>query len=202
MSWGWIECGRVCIVWLGFPCESWTLARKFDGGPPPLRSYSELWGRSAITSQHDLEKIKIGNALLVFTGKTIKKAVYHRVPGGAENPDSARSWTALDTVASTDGVIRDRSTDYCPFGTAWRKRTKVRHWLVNLDGAMIFCKSNKGICDYTGKRHIQLVGKDAAGVYLTFRAQPYPPSWCEKIVQCFLHALTSLSDARIFKLLS
>ena len=53
------------FVHFGMPCESWSRARKFDGGPPPLRDDDKfLYGYPNRTNADKL-KIERGNSLLI-----------------------------------------------------------------------------------------------------------------------------------------
>lgn len=41
----WIRSGRICFIWCGMPCTSFSRARKWDGlGPGPIRTPDALWG--------------------------------------------------------------------------------------------------------------------------------------------------------------
>ena len=56
--------GRICFVWLGMPCTTFSLARKDDGtGPGPLRSDEHPMGLEGL-SRHDQRKLNEGNLLL------------------------------------------------------------------------------------------------------------------------------------------
>ena len=57
----------VYLVWLGMPCQSWSRARRWDGGPAPLRDdHDYLYGRPKLP-YHDAEKVFTGNVLLFWT---------------------------------------------------------------------------------------------------------------------------------------
>ena len=58
-----IEDGEVCLVWLGTPCHTFSIARKLDGkGPPPLRSDSEPMGSNTLLP-HDRRRLAEGNEM-------------------------------------------------------------------------------------------------------------------------------------------
>lgn len=49
------------------PCQSWSRARREDGGPKPLRDdYQYLWGKPNVDPK-DLNKTLLGNQLLLVT---------------------------------------------------------------------------------------------------------------------------------------
>ena len=55
---------KIALIWLGTPCTSWSRARRFDGGPRPLRDDDvRLWGFSDLRPS-DQSKVLLGNQLL------------------------------------------------------------------------------------------------------------------------------------------
>ena len=83
----------------------------------------------------------------------------------------------------------DTITDFCSYGTPWRKRT--RFWSWGLDGTerlRNICKSTHGTCDFSCKQHVLLKGVNKHGKYLTLQAQPYPCSLCTAIARCYLES--------------
>jgi len=56
----------IALLWFGMPCQSWSRAQRFDGGPPPLHDAVFLWGRPQL-SDTDAAKVSNGNALLLWT---------------------------------------------------------------------------------------------------------------------------------------
>ena len=48
--------GIVIFIHFATPCSSFSIARKHDGGPPPLRDRQHLWGRHDL-SRRDREKL-------------------------------------------------------------------------------------------------------------------------------------------------
>ena len=80
------------VVHFGMPCESWSLARKWDGGPPPLRDNDLfLYGRPNLT-RHDREKVLRGNQLLKSTCHLALACMTFEIPGTIENPQTSRAW--------------------------------------------------------------------------------------------------------------
>eukprot|EP00974_Lingulodinium_polyedra_P026534 2559866-Lingulodinium_polyedra.AAC.1 len=61
------------------------------------------------------------------------------------------------TAYAACSVIR---TDYCQFGTAWQKPTRLLGIHIGLSALARTCQWGKGnCCSRTGKRHVQLCGK-------------------------------------------
>lgn len=79
------------VVHFGMPCESWSLARKWDGGPPPLRDNDLFFGRQNLT-RHDREKVLRGNELLKSTCQLALACMKFEIPGTIENPQTSRAW--------------------------------------------------------------------------------------------------------------
>ena len=179
----------VVLIWFGMPCQSWTRARRWDGGPPPLRDDSELlWGRTGLSAT-DVEKVRLGNVLLCWTVAMASLCDKLSIAYVIENPGSSRCWLTapmqfLLRTASLDFV------DYCQYGVPWRKNTGLLHaGISNLAGTLRLCKVLNGRCSANHKRHIILSGKDSHGIYWTHRAQPYPPLLCRHLA---LHVASTL----------
>ena len=51
-----IDRGVISFIHFGTPCSSFSVARKNDGGPPPLRDAVHLWGLPGL-SPKDHEKV-------------------------------------------------------------------------------------------------------------------------------------------------
>eukprot|EP00959_Pyramimonas_sp_CCMP1952_P335180 7018365-Pyramimonas_sp.AAC.1 len=64
-------------------------------------------------------------------------------------------------------------TDFCQFGTPWKKATKILlcYWPPM---AIPRCRPSRGACSRSWLAHAILEGKGAKGVWPTARAQPYP----------------------------
>ena len=172
----------IALVWCGTPCTTWSRARKHDGGPPPLRDDGEnLWGFSDL-SMHDGNKIEQGNNLLFVTAKLCQLCDQLHVPWVIENPATSRIWltSTLKEFFHTGAFFV--TTDFCAFGMPWRKSTGfLCSRFENLKHISKHCTSQHGRCTFTNRRHIILSGKDSSGMWLTKRAQPYPPQLCMMI---------------------
>ena len=162
-------------VWLGFPCNSWSLARRDDGvGPPPLRNNTNgLFGLPNL-SPSDQKKVDVGNALLLATIDLAEYCVEHNVPFAAENPASSRAWLVKNWQPLFDRGASFAYVDYCQYGMPWKKRTALLHWGFPELAALKSCSGVRGLCSRHNKPHQLLKGRDEHGVFYTFRAQEYP----------------------------
>ena len=55
------------ILWWAVPCETYSRARRWDGGPPPLRDDSDPETPAAWLRPQDVEKVLIANELTRIT---------------------------------------------------------------------------------------------------------------------------------------
>lgn len=175
---------EVKLVWFGMPCQSWSRARRDDGGPPPLRDdHQFLWGKPNL-GRKDQSKIELGNKLLLYTLSLIHQLRALHVPWALENPWSSRCWLVpeISTLLEHNGV-KLKQVDYCQFNTPWKKSTGVMFESCDLHSIFKTCNPVNGRCSATHKKHFILAGQDSAGQWLTHRAQPYPPQLCRSIIQ-------------------
>jgi len=183
----------VLFVLIGMPCQSWTRARRNDGrGPGPLRDDDRhLYGFSDL-AKHDLDNIRIGNDILSQAVKIIKLCQIANIPWILENPMTSRVWLTLPMKKLAQQASFQRA-DFCQYGMPWRKATyflcshHIKEW------GLLSCLSQLGRCSVTGKKHIILQGRDAAGNFLTRKAQPYPPKLCDRLAFIISNYLKSTS---------
>lgn len=178
---------RIALIWFGTPCTSWSLARRLDGGPPPLRDDDcFLMSGMPNLSLRDQQKVEQGNALLAVTLELIELCAELGLNWVLENPWTSRIWL----TSGIKQLLSDRAmlqrVDYCSYGTPWRKSTGL---LSNLHQVILpactICQPVAGRCQYSHHRHLALSGKDANGNWLTLRAQPYPVKFCRRLAQLF-----------------
>ena len=169
---GWIKSGMIKGVWCGHPCSTWSRARW-----PPLRSGKHLFGLPEVLRDKRLAVlVKQGNQTLQFAARVGQCCQRIGVPAIFENPSTAMSWQTpqmqrLAQHKTSTTIV----TDYCRFGTPWRKRTKLLGIRVsNLERLAKTCGGTKGFC-YTGRQHVRLRGTDPSTKQLWTRlAEPYP----------------------------
>ena len=180
--------GVVFFLHCGTPCNTFTSARKEDGGPPPLRSAAQPLG---------LDALSLDNANLVFLGnlfleRAVEACFLVFSLGGdflIENPLLSLRWL---TPQLTLLVRRTRAfhldCDQCAFGTPWRKPTKFVCSSELLDALAVPCPG--------GHVHKKLKGKvwdpqQQRMVFKTKQAQVYPLALCatiaQQIAQIFAH---------------
>ena len=106
--------GHIAGTWLGTPCTSFTLARRWDGGPPPLRDPGDvLLAAPWISSEHDLKSVETGNRLASVTVRIILVAYQARAWYVIENGIRTRLWEIEELKEAFD-VTKAESmiTDY------------------------------------------------------------------------------------------
>lgn len=177
------------LVWFGMPCQSWSRARKFDGGPQPLRDDDAcLWGRAGL-GKSDQQKVQLGNQLLLCSISLISQLHSRGIAWALENPWSSRAWLTqqVHALQNQSNVFLQR-LDYCQYHMPWKKATGIMFSGVDLHPVFRICSGTKGRCNSTGKHHLVLEGKDSDGKWLTHRAQPYPPQLCSELISQLSHA--------------
>ena len=172
----------ISLVWMGTPCTSWSMARRDDGGPPPLRDDDQFLMGFTHLPQRDLDKIQVGNQLLQCTLNFVRLCNSLALRWVVENPFSSRIWrTRHMRLLMAAGADLHR-VDFCAFGTPWKKSTGLLcSRFPSLLKIQAFCDPSCGRCKFSGKRHIILAGRDHTGQWMTRRAQPYPFQLCAQI---------------------
>lgn len=171
----WISGNRVKLVWLGMPCTTFSRARRDDGvGPLPLRDSGHLWGLPYL-KRHDLAKLVDGNRLFQFTMKVLHLCQQHSVPYVLENPLTSMAWE-MPPLVKFSKVYSPHvcDLDFCCYGECWRKPTRLLYNFMDLSSLARRCSGTFLKCSNTKRPHVPLTGKDANGIYMTRRAQPYP----------------------------
>lgn len=184
---GWIRSGLIKAVHLGTPCNSFSRARDRRPGPPPLRSDEHPLGLSGLR-ESDETKVREGNLFLRFSVQVFLLCVMLHIPVTLENPATSRLWICPPILA----LLRKRGVhyvdiDFCAFGKPWRKRTRFAFFGVQLDHLHQFlCKGSKrGICAFSGKPHIPLMGLSPSGQFMTKIAEPYPHRLCTMLARSY-----------------
>ena len=87
--------GHVVFGWLGTPCTTFTRARRWDGGPPPLRDPEDI-SRPApwIWREGDLRAIREGNRLADVSAQCILVMFRARAHYVLENGHRTHLWNA------------------------------------------------------------------------------------------------------------
>lgn len=181
----WIRDGRVHGVWFGTPCTTWSIACK-----PAARDLVNIWGKPDLPP-HRQPSVNLGNATLRATCRLIRLCILHRVPCILENPDTSMMFSAPPVVQlarhSCSSVTR---CSMCAFGARWRKHTKLRGWHAVLTPLSLpLCCGKKGLCQYSGKKHIVLSGhSNDTGRSWTSVASAYPRRFAAAAATCLLES--------------
>ena len=77
--------GKVVGILAGPSCETWTAARYMEGGPPPVRSLTDLWGEPTLTVKLQMQ-VSLGNRLLRTSLLFLYVAFFLEVPAVMEHP--------------------------------------------------------------------------------------------------------------------
>jgi len=181
---GWLLSGEVWGVWIAAPCGTFSLARRGGGtGPPTLRSAEFPLGLPGLEGKN-LEKVQLGNRLMVASAEIASLAVRRRIVGGLENPAYSRLWLCrpIDRLVTFE-CVQDHFCDFCQYGTGWRKRTRLRLWHARVNDSEFRMCQGKSICSTSLRPHIQLVGCTSSGKFLTSVAEPYPRPLCTVIAR-------------------
>ena len=173
-----IRVGGVRFLHCGTPCNTFSSARKADGGPPPLRSKDRPLG---------LQELSADNQALVFLGNLFLdrsvEAIFHVLAHGGdfslENPELSLMWNTPQ-VARLLHWARAYTVDFdqCIFGAPSVKPTRL---LVSHQAFQLLC----GRCD-GGHSHERLTGQIWSDhfqklVYRTKLAQVYPAALCSSM---------------------
>lgn len=181
---------HVVLVWMGMPCQSWSRARRWDGGPEPLRDDDgSLYGRPGLFTK-DLDKVFEGNLLLCWTYLLCQLCFHLHCAFVVENPFTSRCWlTSHFKHLISSGAVLHR-VDFCQYQVPWRKSTGLLCFNVSqLPSILRTCATVRGRCSATHKRRLILSGKDANDVWWTMRAQPYPKALCSELASFFASTL-------------
>ena len=181
---------KIVAAMLAPPCSSFSPARDRTS---VIRDKNHPWGLPNI-SIRDQEKVRLGNQCLRSSLRIIKWLDDMGVPWVLENPHSSKMWYVPELIklqqADHTHVI---VTDFCQFGTCWRKRTRLLCGNLQWDDVARCQRTclGHGICSRTNKQHFQLTGSNKHGVPWTRVAQPYPHQLCHAL------AFTLTAPARI-----
>ena len=170
-----IQEGIVIFIHFGTPCSSFSIARKHDGGPPPLRDRQHLWGRHGL-SRRDREKLLLGNQFMALTAALATLCYDRGILWSIENPASSFLWR-MPPVQALAALPRVKQflLDMCRFGAPHKKPTAL---LSSADLSPLALE-----CDMAVRPHVHepLVGTVLIAneqVFKTKLAQVYPPALC------------------------
>ena len=124
----------------------------------------------------DILKVKIGNALALYSFKIMQLCYSLGIAACMENPAASRIWNLPQARRFMSKIyVKSVNLDFCMFGTPWRKRTKLVYCWVDLRHLGRLCSRHKGKCDRTGTCHQIWEGKKTGtSIFWTSIAEPYP----------------------------
>ena len=140
-----------------------------------------------------------GNNCVRFVIRLAHALIAAGTPGLFENPWPAWSWRLPPMVE----LMRARSvrltrTDFCCYGTPWKKSIGFLSVLVDTAPFDKQCRQ-RAICEFTGKPHFSLTGQRADGVFWTHVAEPYPKKLCSDLVLACRNSVLAVSAERLDK---
>ena len=106
------------------------------------------------------------------------------------SPQSSYMWHMPDAkrILAAPHVL-DVITHYWCWGTAWKKPTRFRTFLLpDAERLHQKCTGRRGCCSFTCEPHHVLQGRDASGVHWTRRANLYPPALVRELCGLFQDA--------------
>ena len=172
----WLRSGQVLGVHLGTPCTTYSIARKWDGGPPPLRDEHNLRGFPWLTASQR-KAVDQGTTFMELSVHIARLVVEAGGFFTIENPHSSRIWLTpeLQELHAWSGAV-EVVMDMCCYGSDHLKPTR---FLCSHPCFEALGKRCQG-----GHEHIPLQGmvwdvEKEDWVYVTKAAQVYPPPLCE-----------------------
>ena len=174
------QLGGIFFTHCGTPCNTFSAARKLDGGPPPLRSAQEPMGLAQLSSDNEA-LVLLGN-LFLLRSVELCLIVFHL--GGdfsIENPLQSLLW-ATPPCCELQQACRAIEVDFdqCAFGAPSMKPTRL---LVSseLFGAMrVHCPGNHHHEVLKGKVWNNKINR---WVFKTKQAQVYPEPMCTRMAE-------------------
>ena len=161
--------GLDCLLSItaGPVCSSFSRAVR-----PPVRSRLFPRGLAGITPAM-AEKVDVGNNLSQWLAGVIEQALDKKIVVWVENPSLSYIWSQPEWVKlAARGDTGTFLTDYCRWGTAWRKRTAFFGNFSAINDKLLCC------CG-AGHKHLRLVGYSATHKKSwTKVAEPYPTGLC------------------------
>ena len=186
-----IQEGFLAYVHCGTPCSSFSLARKGDGGPPPLRSRQELWGLPRL-APWDQDKVKIGNRLMQITVDVLTACHHRGILWSVENPLGSYLWL-MPPMRGLAALGARIEFDMCQFGSPHMKPTAI------LTSAPLQALAQRCDRDVRPHDHVALVGTEIVRgkkQFKTKRAQVYPLDLCQQWASLLTFTMTTPAGER------
>lgn len=195
--------GQVAAAGGGPPCETFTVARQYEGGPRPLRSASNPLGIPGLTLREWCQ-LRISDRLLRFLLDILVTLAMVGMSGFLEHPQyptwcnrghPASIWT-FDALRHLKRLncVSIVSFDQCTVGAVSKKPTTLL--LVRLPEVrdQLLQRGNGGRCNHPAGTHVALIGRENDGSFHTAKAKVYPYG-LNQILGCALfRAAAKLAD--------
>jgi len=114
-------------IWFGFPCGTFSSARRNDGGPPPLRGTNskDIYGLPGLSGK-ELARVRSANALVMRMHELMKICENNGVPWYLENPQHSKLWIhPIIKKWVLHSQTQKVEFDYCQFGDGWTKSRTI-----------------------------------------------------------------------------
>eukprot|EP00434_Breviolum_minutum_P010322 symbB.v1.2.009108.t1/scaffold573.1/size222803/17 len=168
-------------VTAGPVCSSFSRAVR-----PAVRSSLHPEGLNNI-SESMKSKIAIGNSMSQWVAKVVNICLQLRLPFWIENPSGSYLWQQrewADIIRSTPSFV----TDYCRWGTPWRKRTRFLG-MFSPGGKRCMCQCSRP--------HLRLTGYSAEyKCSWTKAAQAYPRPLAVFLAKALIESLKPITRQR------
>ena len=173
--------GAIFFMHFGTPCNTFSSARKEDGGPPPLRSAEFPEGLPNL----DLDLFSVTFLGNLFVDRTAEACCALCLLGkdfSVENPLFSLIWStsALLKVAASCRTI-NVDFDQCMWGAPSVKPTRLMVTDAHFRALEVRCDGSHTHIKLKGKVWSAFFGRK---VYRTKLAQEYPFRMCEVMAQC------------------
>lgn len=175
--------GQVVAAGGGPPCETFTVARQYEGGPRPLRSADHPLGIPGLTLR-EWNQLRISDRLLRFLLDVLVALAMMGLSGFLEHPQFP-TWCTRGSPASiwaTEALIQLKnlgcfsvvSFDQCTVGALGKKPTTLLLLRLPRVRDLLLGRGCYGRCHHPPGSHVALIGRETDGTFHTAKAKVYP----------------------------
>ena len=144
-------------------------------------------GRTArVASRRINAYYNLSNRAVAFCAAAVEKCLRKRSGRGSFRHGVELFWqTSWMTAVWTMG-LNEVTLDQCAFGAPWRKTLRIWHSGVELQHLGRRCEPQKSICQFTGRKHLQIQGRHPSGVQRASLANEMPRSLRQAIARAYV----------------
>ena len=175
--------GQVVAAGGGPPCETFTVARQYEGGPRPLRSASQPLGLPGLTLKEWCQ-LRISDRLLRFLLDILVTLAVTGMSGFLEHPQFP-TWCTRGHPASIWAMAALKhlkrlncftvvSFDQCVVGAVSKKPTTLLLLRMPEVRDQLMLRGIYGRCNHPAGAHAALIGREQDGTFNTAKAKVYP----------------------------